>query len=105
MERLTKLERETHIWFNDLEPDAIIETCNKKLIKALDSRCKDYPESYSMVSETSYLGDQIKTYSCKKNLIKFGKKIAISEEHRNKLVQSGKKLQANRKDGNKEVRL
>ncbi len=44
--RLSKLEQETIIIFNEEEDDATIETCNRRLIKRLEVLCQKHRNFY-----------------------------------------------------------
>ena len=81
---LTKIERETHIWFNDEEAEAQIETCNLALMRKLDNYCLQRPEEYKQTKAEYYEGKLVsKSYVvCSKELIKFSIRRSISEDSR-----------------------
>lgn len=49
--KLSKIEKETIILFNEEESLGKVYTYNKKLINKLDKFCEDFPESFSFMRE------------------------------------------------------
>lgn len=51
MSRLTKLEQETIVLFNEQEPDAEVYTHNRTLQRKLSDLCRRYPEEYTLKND------------------------------------------------------
>ena len=52
--KLTKSEKETIICYNEQEREAIVESCNKALIRRLDGLCNTYPDNCSLGHEDAH---------------------------------------------------
>lgn len=87
---LTNIERETIINFNDGEDIASIYTCNKALIKRLDTYCKKRPDIYKKVEE-DYLS---KTYEFPKKYVAIKIPRVLSEERKKQLIEMGHRINA-----------
>lgn len=49
--KMTGIEKETIILFNEAERTAEVETYNQRLIRKLDNNCKDFPNEYVYLGE------------------------------------------------------
>ena len=83
--KLTKLEQETIILFNEEESIATIDTCNRALIRQMDDLSKKFID-VTCVSE-----DECgKCYTLPKKWIKVRKPKQYSEEQRSKLAEKAR---------------
>ncbi|SHN65746.1 hypothetical protein SAMN02745247_02999 [Butyrivibrio hungatei DSM 14810] len=73
---LTKYEQETIINFNVAESDAIVFTCDKAVMRKLDTLVNEFPEVYKFLKVT----DIDKIYSMMKQYVSYRKPRKISEE-------------------------
>lgn len=70
MKKLTKLEQETIILFNEAEPTAEVYTYNDRLINKLDKLCEAYPDVCKIIDTNQRnLNSKPKTYNLSKKLI------------------------------------
>lgn len=83
MYKLTALEQETIINFNNAEAGANIYTCNKALIKKLIKYCELYPDTYELERQDIYSV----TVNLPKKLISIRKPKVLSEAQRERLSQ------------------
>lgn len=67
--RLTPLERETIINFNDGEDHCQIYSCSTPVLRKLEKLSRDYPDTYELMRTTSEGAE----YICPKSLIRFAK--------------------------------
>lgn len=77
---LSKVEQETIILFNEAEPTATIETCNKALQNRLDGFCT---KSAGITRQEST--EPFRRYVCPKSWVKVQMPRQLSEEQRQKL--------------------
>lgn len=91
--KLTKIELETQINFNEEENQASIETANRALIHRLDKLCEKRPE-ITVVRET----ENFKTYNCPKKWVKVVAPRLLSEKKRSELSERAKRNLAKRKE-------
>lgn len=82
---LTKYEQETLIRYNQEEDAAIIDTCDKKLIRKLDKLCEKL--STITVENQNQYG---KTYKLPKKWIKISTPRQLSEKTRKELAERAK---------------
>lgn len=83
--KISKLETETHISWNEEEPDAIVWTCSPKYLRKLDKLAEEHPEDYRCVREEEYANTISKEYRISKGLISFRaprQGTAMSEERK-----------------------
>lgn len=78
---LSKEEQETIIIFNEAEPSAIVETCNKKLRRRMEDL---YAKSLDVVREKS--DDVSARYVIPKSWVKVQMPRQLSEEQRQKMA-------------------
>ncbi|MDT3843947.1 MAG: hypothetical protein LIV11_05145 [Bacillota bacterium] len=76
--KLTRYEQETIVNFNAEEPDAIVYTRDKAVMRQLDALVTEYPDIFKCIVET----DIDKTYSMPKSRISYRKPRRISNELR-----------------------
>ena len=76
--KLTRYEQETIVNFNAEEPDAIVYTRDKAVMRQLDALVTEYPDIFKCIGET----DIDKTYSMPKSRISYRKPRKISEAKR-----------------------
>jgi hypothetical protein len=84
--RLSKLEQETIIIFNEEEDDATIETCNRRLIKRLEVLCQKHRNFYE--TERSEYG---KTFIVPKKYINVLAPRSYDDSRGKRLKKSSKK--------------
>ena len=77
--KLTRYEQETIVNFNAEEPDAIVYTRDKAVMRQLDTLVTEYPDIFKCVGET----DIDKTYEMPKSRISYRKPRHLSEKQRN----------------------
>lgn len=92
--RLSKYESETIISYNDEEKDATVYTCNKSLIRKIDTLCEKYPEVYQLIKKDKFS----KTYTLPKKLIGVKKIRILTPEQKEKQKHQGKRLAALREN-------
>lgn len=80
----TRSERETTIIFNEEEKAAYVWTCSPVMMRKLDSRAQEFPESYQCVhvDDDGYA----KRYKITKRLIRFGKPASEAQKERGRRV-------------------
>lgn len=93
MSKLTKIELETQINFNEEESMASIETANRALIHRLDRLCEKRTE-ITVVRNT----ESFKTYICPKKWIKVVAPRFLSEKKRSELAERAKRNLAKRNE-------
>lgn len=76
--KLTKVEQETVINFDNSSQTASIYTASPQMMRKLDALAAAYPEHYLITAETEIS----KTYSCDKKLITLRKPRKENEAHR-----------------------
>ena len=54
--KLTKLERETVILFNEAEETAEVFTYNGRLIRKIQALCKDFPDKFQQINDNGVGG-------------------------------------------------
>ena len=82
---LTKYEQETIFSYNQEENFAIIDTCDKKLIRKLDKLCEKQP-----IITVENQNQHGKTYKLPKKWIKISTPRQLSEKTRKELAQRAK---------------
>ena len=87
--KLTRYEQETIVNFNAEEPDAIVYTRDKAVMRQLDALVTEYPDIFKCIGET----DIDKTYSMPKSRISYRKPRRISEAKRQQARDAMKKNQ------------
>lgn len=83
---MTGYKKETHILFNELEPEAYIETYNYKWKKRLTELCEKEPENYRLIEPEDNDGRMIFKVN-KKRLPLPHEKRKMSEEQKRKLAE------------------
>ena len=86
--KLTKLEKETIITFNEAENHAELYTCNKPIMKRLEKLCCERPEIFRFIREDCIS----KEYHFPKSCIKINKPRKLSDAQKKALTQ---RLKAN----------
>ena len=76
--KLTRYEQETIVNFNAEEPDAIVYTRDKVVMRKLDALVNEFPEVYKCLKVT----DIDKTYSMPKQYVKYRKPRRVSAKVR-----------------------
>ena len=76
--KLTRYEQETIVNFNAEEPDAIVYTRDKAVMRQLDTLVTEYPDIFKCIGET----DIDKTYEMPKSVVTYRKPRRISDERR-----------------------
>ena len=76
--KLTRYEQETIVNFNAEEPDAIVYTRDKAVMRQLDALVTEYPDIFKCIGET----DIDKTYEMPKSVVTYRKPRRLSEEQR-----------------------
>ena len=76
--KLTRYEQETIVNFNAEEPNAIVYTRDKAVMRQLDALVTEYPDIFKCIGET----DIDKTYSMPKHYVSYRKPRRISKELR-----------------------
>lgn len=85
MKKLTKLEQETIILFNEAEPTAEVYTYNDRLINKLDKLCEAYPDVCKIIDTNQRnLNSKPKTYNLSKKLIRVKNPRLLSTESKEK---------------------
>ena len=79
--KLTRYEQETIVNFNAEEPDAIVYTRDKAVMRQLDALVTEYPDIFKCIGET----DIDKTYEMPKSVVTYRKPRRISDERRSQL--------------------
>ena len=79
--KLTRYEQETIVNFNAEEPDAIVYTRDKAVMRQLDTLVTEYPDIFKCIGET----DIDKTYEMPKSVVTYRKPRRISDERRSQL--------------------
>lgn len=98
--KLSKLEQETIILFNEAEDTATVYTHNDKLIKQLDTMCADYPEICKIINNFCKNQDtKPKTYNLSKKLIRVKNPHKISDKSKENLRIRITKVNEARKNG------
>ena len=85
MEKLTKYERETIINYNDAEDTATLYTCNKALMRKIDSFCKK--NQMFVKAKSDLFGTE---YTLPKKCVSIRLPRIISEEKRKDLARMAK---------------
>lgn len=93
--KLTRYEQETIVNFNAEEPDAIIYTRDKAVMRQLDALVTEYPDIFKCIGET----DIDKTYSMPKSRISYRKPRRISDAKREQARVAIKNLNRRRNNG------
>ena len=86
--KLTRYEQETIVNFNAEEPDAVVYTRDKAVMRQLDTLVTEYPDIFKCIGET----DIDKTYSMPKSRISYRKPRRISEAKRQQARDAMKKI-------------
>jgi len=86
--KLSRLEQETIILYNEQEKTASIETANKALQRKLDKFCEDFPELFK--TEYGWDREGFKRYIIPKGNIQVRKPVVLSEETLEKRKELGK---------------
>lgn len=81
--KLTNYERETIINFNDGDDTGSIYTCNRTLIKKLDSFCIKRPDLYQLDKEDEFS----KTYIFPKRLVSLRTPRVLNEKQKKDLAK------------------
>ncbi|MGI6225748.1 MAG: hypothetical protein ACOYJ1_05770 [Peptococcales bacterium] len=89
--KLTRLEQETIINFNNEEDHATVYTCNRPLINRLQKLSENDPVNYKLIREDKYS----KTYRVNKDLITIRKARTYTDEHKQKMKERGAAARAN----------
>lgn len=76
--KLTRYEQETIVNFNAEEPDAIVYTRDKSVMRQFDTLVTEYPDIFKCIGET----DIDKIYSMPKSRISYRKPRKISQAKR-----------------------
>ena len=76
--KLTRYEQETIVNFNAEEPDAIVYTRDKAVMRQLDTLVTEYPDIFKCIGET----DIDKTYEMPKSVVTYRKPRRLSEAKR-----------------------
>ena len=79
--KLTRYEQETIVNFNAEEPDAIVYTRDKAVMRQLDTLVTEYPDIFKCIGET----DIDKSYSMPKQYISYRKPRRISDARRKQI--------------------
>lgn len=90
--KLTKIEKETIILFNEAEQTAGISTYNSVLIKRLDGFCNTRPDEIKLISTGS---TGCREYELPKKWIKINVGIQLSDEQRAIRSERGKQAALN----------
>lgn len=91
MANLTKYEMETVVNYNAGEQTATVYTRDKSVMRKLDRLVADYPDSFTLISQT----DIDKTYSMPKSYITYRKPRTVSNEQRELARQKMAKINSN----------
>ena len=86
--KLTRYEQETIVNFNAEEPDAIVYTRDKAVMRQLDALVTEFPEVYRCIGET----DIDKTYSMPKQYVSYRKPRRISVKVKEQRREMMKKI-------------
>ena len=86
--KLTRYEQETIVNFNAEEPDAIVYTRDKAVMRQLDTLVTEYPDIFKCIGET----DIDKTYSMPRQYVSYRKPRRISEAKREQARQAMNKI-------------
>ena len=86
--KLTRYEQETIINFNAEDPDAIVYTRDKTVMRQLDTLVTEYPDIFRCIGET----DIDKTYSMPKSRISYRKPRKMSEAKRRQARDAMKRI-------------
>lgn len=97
--KLSKLEQETIILFNEAEDTATVYTHNDKLIKQLDAMCIKHPEMCGFKNYCENQNTKPKTYNLSKKLIRVKNPYKISDISKENLRISVAKAREARKNG------
>lgn len=76
--KLTRYEQETIVNFNAEEPDAIVYTRDKAVMRQLDALVTEYPNIFKCIGET----DIDKTYSMPKSCVNYRKPRKLDDKYR-----------------------
>ena len=76
--KLKRYEQETIVNFNAEEPDAIVYTRDKAVMRQLDTLVTEYPDIFKCIGET----DIDKTYEMPKSVVTYRKPRKITAEQR-----------------------
>ena len=76
--KLTRYEQETIVNFNAEEPDAIVYTRDKVVMRQLDALVTEYPDIFKCIGET----DIDKIYEMPKSAVTYRKPRKISDDTR-----------------------
>jgi len=91
MANLTKYDMETVVNYNAGEQTATVYTRDKSVMRKLDRLVADYPDSFTLISQT----DIDKTYSMPKSYITYHKPRTVSNEQREQARQRMAKINSN----------
>ena len=91
--KLTRYEQETIVNFNAEEPDAIVYTRDKAVMRQLDALVTEYPDIFKCIGET----DIDKTYSMPKSRISYRKPRRITQERRDQIRTQMENINNSRK--------
>ena len=89
--KLTPIERETIIVFNEQEPEAVVSTCNSKFIKLLDKYTALY-DDYIRVNQDEYGSE----YKVPKTYISIRKPPQYTPKQREEMANRARALKANK---------
>ncbi len=81
MYRLSKEERETHIWFNEAEQMAEVYTINSRIKRKLKELSETYPDRVKFINEDKY---GFVRYLVDKTLISIRKPMDIADTDQRK---------------------
>ena len=91
--KLTRYEQETIVNFNAEEPDAIVYTRDKAVMRQLDTLVTEHPDIFKCIGET----DIDKTCSMPKSRISYRKSRRISEDKREQARKAMNRLNIGKK--------
>lgn len=80
----TRIERETTIIMNEEEKTAYVWTCSPTMMRKLDRKVSEYPDSYQCVKVEN--DGFAKRYRIAKRLIRFGKPASEAQKERGRKV-------------------
>ena len=86
--KLTRYEQETIVNFNAEEPDAIVYTRDKAVMRQLDALVTEYPDIFKCIGET----DIDKTYEMPKSVVTYRKPRRISDARRQQIREQMKAI-------------
>ena len=88
MSKLARVEQETIILFNVVEPNATVYTRDKAVMRKFDALVAEFPEIYKCIKVT----DIDKTYSMPKEYVSYRKPRKISMERRTQIKEQMKEI-------------